>query len=121
MLNVMLDETVKVKSLGAKSRKNKGTKFIIPLNEVQYDQLEQLNLYDDEEVSIIAGELIREGLEFSYMDDIPVHEYDQSVYELVSIEIPPGERRTLEILAKKHGCTMRKMGYTILNFMLKAQ
>ncbi|KEK22154.1 hypothetical protein [Bacillus gaemokensis] len=120
MLNVMLDEKVQVKSLGAKSRKNKGTKFIIPLSEAQYDQLEQLNLYD-EEVSIIAGELIREGLEYAYMDDIPLHEYNQNVYELVSVEIPSGERRTLDILAKKHGCTMRKMGYTILNFMLKAQ
>lgn len=120
MLNVMLDETVKVKSLGAKSRKNKGTKFMIPLSETQYDQLEELNLYE-EEVNIIAAELIREGLEYAYMDDISVHEYDQSVYEIVSIEIPAGERRTLEILAKKHGCTMRKMGYTILNFMLKAQ
>lgn len=117
MINTVLDEQIVY--AGKIPQINKVKKFIISLEPKQYSTLEGLAYYG-EDLNEIASELIREGVEFSYMEDIPVHEY-QAYEHFVEIELPYFEQQILNELALRHGCSARKMAYTVLNFMLKAQ
>lgn len=117
MINAVLDE--QIIHTGKVTRTNKAKKFIISLEPKQYSTLKGLAYYG-EDLNEIASELIREGVEFSYMEDIPVHEY-QAYEHFVEIELSYFEQRILNELALRHGCSARKMAYTVLNFMLKAK
>ncbi|MEK4678234.1 hypothetical protein [Bacillus sp. FSL K6-2944] len=118
MINTVLDEQI-VYNTGKIPQINKVKKFIISLEPKQYSTLKGLACYG-EDLNEIASELIREGVEFSYMEDIPVYEY-QAYEHFVEIELPYFEQQILNELALRHGCSARKMAYTVLNFMLKAQ
>ena len=59
-----------------------------------------------------------EGMEYIYMEDIPVREY-HAFQHFVEIELSPFQYKLLQQLALKRGCSARKMAYTVLHFMLK--
>ncbi|MDF9626834.1 hypothetical protein P5775_29570 [Bacillus cereus] len=115
MINAVLSE--KVVHTGKVVRKIKTQKFIISLEPKQYSILKGLAYYG-KDLDEVASELIREGIEFSHMEDIPIYDY-QAYKHFVEIELSYFEQQLLNNLALRHGCSTRKMAYTILNFMLK--
>lgn len=54
------------------------------------------------------------------MEDTPVREY-HAFQHFVEIELSQFQQKLLQQLAIKRGCSVRKMAYTVLHFMLKAQ
>ncbi|HHL0973391.1 TPA: hypothetical protein ACQUHP_005026 [Bacillus cereus] len=99
-------------------RKN-SKKLLISLETHLYEKLEGLALYN-EDLDQIASELVMEGMEYIYMEDIPVREY-HAFQHFVEIELSPFQYKLLQQLAIKRGCSARKMAYTVLHFMLKTQ
>ncbi|PEJ23204.1 hypothetical protein CN887_21070 [Bacillus pseudomycoides] len=118
MLNVVLKEQTYWKEQRKILRKN-SKKLLISVEPRLYEKLEELALYN-EELNEIASELVIEGLEYIYMEDIPVHEY-HAFQHFVKIELSHFQQKLLQQLALKRGCSVRKMAYTVLHFMLKAQ
>lgn len=118
MLNVALQEQTYWKEQRKILRKN-SKKLLISLEPHLYEKLEGLALYN-EGLNDIASELVMEGLEYICMEDTPIHEY-YAFQHFVEIELSHFQQKLLQQLAIKRGCSARKMAYTVLHFMLKAQ
>ncbi|MDA2637867.1 hypothetical protein PDQ79_25590 [Bacillus cereus] len=118
MLNVALKEQMYWKKQRKILRKN-SKKLLISLEPHLYKKLEGLALYN-ERLNDIASELVMEGIEYIYMEDIPVREY-HAFQHFIEIELSQFQHKLLQQLALKRGCSARKMAYTVLHFMLKAQ
>lgn len=118
MLHVALQEQTYCKKQRKIFRKN-SEKLLISLETHLYEKLEGLALYN-EDLDQIASELVMEGMEYIYMEDIPVREY-HAFQHFVEIELSPFQYKLLQQLALKRGCSARKMAYTVLHFMLKTQ
>lgn len=118
MLSVALQEQTYWKKQRTILRKN-NKKLLISLEPYLYEKLEGLALYN-EELNEIASELVIEGLDYIYMEDIPVHQY-HAFQHFIEIELSSFQQKLLQQLAIKRGCSARKMAYTVLHFMLKAQ
>ncbi|PEF32974.1 hypothetical protein [Bacillus wiedmannii] len=118
MLNVALQEQTYWKKERTILRKN-NKKLLISLEANLYEKLEGLALFN-EDLDQIASELVMEGIEYIYMEDIPVREY-HAFQHFIEIELSQFQQKLLQQLAIKRGCSARKMAYTVLHFMLKAQ
>ncbi|MBJ8030712.1 hypothetical protein [Bacillus cereus group sp. N21] len=118
MLNVALQEQTYWKEQQKILQKN-NKKLLISLETHLYEKLEGLALYN-ERLNDIASELVIEGLDYIYMEDIPVHQY-HAFQHFIEIELSHFQQKLLQQLALKRGCSTRKMAYTVLHFMLKAQ
>jgi hypothetical protein len=118
MLNVALKEQTYWKEQRTIHRKN-SKKLLISLEPHLYEKLEELAVYN-EEPGHIASELVMEGLEYMYMEDVPIYEY-HAFQHFVEIELSYFQQKLLQQLAIKRGCSARKMAYTVLHFMLKTQ
>ncbi|MED1304774.1 hypothetical protein LW858_33030 (plasmid) [Bacillus cereus] len=118
MLHVALQEQTYWKKQRKILRKN-SKKLLISLEPYLYEKLEGLALYN-ENLDQIASELVMEGIEYIYMEDIPVREY-HAFQHFIEIELSQFQHKLLRQLALKRGCSARKMAYTVLYFMLQAQ
>jgi hypothetical protein len=118
MLNVALQEQTYWKEHKKILRKN-NKKLLISLESNLYEKLQGLALYN-EDLDQIASDLVMEGIEYIYMEDTPVREYHAFQY-FIEIELSQFQLKLLQQLALKRGCSARKMAYTVLHFMLKAQ
>lgn len=118
MLNVALQEQTYWKAQRTIFRKN-NKKLLISLEPMLYKKLEYLALYN-EKLDHIASELVTEGLDYIYMEDVPVRQY-HAFQHFVEIELSPFQCKLLQQLAIRRGCSARKMAYTVLHFMLKTK
>lgn len=118
MLNVALQAQTYWKEQRTIFRKST-KKLLISLEPNLYEKLQGLTLYN-EDLNQIASELVMEGLEYIYMEDIPVRQY-HAFQHFVEIELSQFQQKLLQQLALKRGCSARKMAYTVLYFILKIQ
>ncbi len=79
-------------------RKNTN-KLLISLEPDLYEKLQGLVLYD-EKMDHIASELVVEGLDYIYMEDIPVRQY-QAFQHFVEIKLSKFQEKRLHRLALK--------------------
>lgn len=84
MLHVALQEQTYWKKQRKILRKN-SKKLLISLEPYLYEKLEGLALYN-ENLDQIASELVMEGIEYIYMEDIPVREY-HAFQHFIEIEL----------------------------------
>jgi hypothetical protein len=118
MLHVALQEQTYWKKKRKILRKN-SKKLLISLEPHLYKK-KDLALYN-EDLDQIASELVMEGIEYIYMEDIPVREY-HAFQHFIEIELSQFQHKLLQQLAlKKRGCSARKMAYTVLHFLLKTK
>ncbi|EOQ09116.1 hypothetical protein [Bacillus cereus] len=118
MLHVVMQEQKYWKGQKQKFRKN-NKKLLISLEPHLYERLEELALYN-ENLDQVALELITEGLDYIYMEDVPVRQ-SHAFQHFVEIELSPFQQKLLQQLALKRGCSTRRMVYTVLHFMLKTK
>ncbi|KAA0781278.1 hypothetical protein [Bacillus sp. BPN334] len=118
MIHAHLQEQAYWKAQKKVLRKNTN-KLLISLEPDLYERLQGLILYD-EKMDHIASELVIEGLDYIYMEDIPVRQY-QAFQHFVEIKLSKFQEKRLHRLALKRGCSSRRMAYTILHFILKEQ
>lgn len=118
MLHAIMQEQNYWKGQKQKLRRN-NKKLLISLEPYLYEKLEEFALYN-ESLDHIASELVTEGLEYIYMEDIPVKQ-SHAYQHFVEIELSPFQLKLLQQLALKRGCSTRKMAYTVLHFMLQTK
>ncbi|EEM44243.1 hypothetical protein P4G85_15215 [Bacillus cereus] len=118
MLHAVMQEQRYWKSQKQKFRKE-NKKLLISLEPHLYEKLEELALYN-ENLDQIALELITEGLDYIYMEDVPVQQ-SHAFQHFIEFELTPFQHKLLQQLALKRGCSTRKMAYTILRFMLRTK
>lgn len=118
MLHAVMQEQNYWQGQKQKFRK-KNKKLLISLESHLYERLEEFALYN-ENLDQIASELVTEGLDYIYMEDIPVRQ-SHAFQHFVEIELSPFQQKLLQQLALKRGCSIRKMAYTVLHFMLKTK
>ncbi|CUB12793.1 hypothetical protein BN2127_JRS1_04582 [Bacillus cereus] len=118
MLHAFMQEQQYWKGQKQKFRKN-NKKLLISLEPYLHERLEEFALYN-ENLDQIASELVIEGLDYIYMEDILVRKSHAFQY-FVEIELSPFQQKLLQQLAFKRGCSTRKMAYTVLHFMLKTK
>lgn len=118
MLHVALQEQTYWKEQRKILRKN-SKKLLISLEPEMYKKLKGLALFN-EELDQIASELVMEGLDYIYMEDVPIRQY-HAFQHFVEIELSRFQYKLLQQLAIKRGCSARKMAYTVLHFLLKTK
>lgn len=118
MLNVALQEQTYWKEQRKILRKN-SKKLLISLEPDLYEKLQELALYN-EDLDHIASELVVEGLDYIYMEDVPIRQYHAFQY-FVEIRLSQFQQKSLQKLALQRGCSARKMAYTVLHFLLKTK
>ncbi|TEA45641.1 hypothetical protein EZE46_28290 [Bacillus sp. BH2] len=118
MLHAVMQEQQYWKGQKQKFRKE-NKKLLISLEPYLYERLEELALYN-ESLDQIALELVTEGLDYIYMEDVPVQQY-HAFQHFIEFELTPFQHKLLQQLAIKRGCSERKMAYTILRFMLQTK
>ncbi|WIY58982.1 hypothetical protein [Bacillus arachidis] len=118
MLHAVMQEQNYWKGQKQKFRKN-NKKLLISLEPHLYKRLEEFVLYN-EKLDQIASELVTEGLDYIYVEDVPVRQ-SHAFQHFVEIELSLFQQKLLQQLALKRGCSARKMAYTVLHFMLKTK
>ncbi|AHA10935.1 hypothetical protein TU60_16385 [Bacillus toyonensis] len=118
MLHAVMQEQSYWKGQKQKFRKN-NKKLLISLEPHLHERLEEFALYN-ENLDQIASELVTEGLDYIYIEDIPVRQ-SHAFQHFVEIELSPFQQKLLQQLALKRGCSTRKMAYTVLHFMLQTK
>ncbi|MED4645706.1 hypothetical protein P9487_29135 [Bacillus cereus] len=118
MLHAVIQEQNYWKGQKQKFRKT-NKKLLISLEPYLHEKLEEFALYN-ENLDQIASELVTEGLDYIYMEDIPVRQ-SHAFEHFVEIELSPFQQKLLQQLALKRGCSTRKMAYTVLHFMLQTK
>ncbi|MGG0725668.1 hypothetical protein [Bacillus mycoides] len=116
MLHAVMQEQQYWKGQKQKFRKE-NKQILISLEPHLYERLEEFALYN-ENLDQIASELVTEGLDYIYMEDVPVRQ-SHAFQHFLELELSPFQQKLLQQLALKRGCSTRKMAYTVLHFMLQ--